>query len=356
MARYLILTAAALSCGVVVTRVDAQAIQAHRSLDVSQETLDSLVAARSKEVVARLALFDDLAGTINAFPAEATPDTTAARAFLPVIDRYRELARQVLAAADRPEEFFKLYGVLVEYDKTALTGLLRVNALRMRVQEVGILTAPPALFKVPDVVFVVGSTVTMGQGKVVGQAEISTNLLGAAAGTAFDAMGSTPLKEYFEDNLAVGTAFPFGGQHKLTAALGVGLGGLRLGGFAVWPAINIEQVDSGDARVPASVKAGSPTSANWSSPILSVAVSPWDLTKLAARVKAGKLSPVFTLGVILPYYYPNDPFSAVAALFSDKRGSFQKSGKVRFQVGVFFPLQKVKPVSTEKVTQDPPAK
>jgi hypothetical protein len=72
------------------------------------------------------------------------------------------------------------------------------------------------------------------------------------------------------------------------------------------------------------------------------------LTKIAERVKAGRLSPVFTLGVILPYYYPNDPFSTVAALFSDKRGSFQKSGKVRFQVGVFFPLQKVKQVPAAK--------
>jgi hypothetical protein len=223
-----------------------------------------------------------------------------------------------------------------------------VNALFLSESEVGILAAPPALFKAPDVVFVVGSTVTLGQGSTVAQAEISTNLLGAAAGTAFDAIGSTPLKEYFQDNLAVGTAFPYGGQHKLTAALGVGLGGLRIGSFAVWPAINIEQVDSGDTRVPASVKAGSPSSANWSSPILSVAVSPWDLTKIAERVKAGRLSPVFTLGVILPYYYPNDPFSTVAALFSDKRGSFQKSGKVRFQVGVFFPLQKVKQVPAAK--------
>ncbi len=207
------------------------------------------------------------------------------------------------------------------------------------------LAAPTPLFKVPDVVFVIGTTMTIGQGKAVGQAEFSTNLLGAAAGTAFDAMGSDALKEYFQDNLAVGTAFPFGGRHKLTAALGVGLGGLKLGRFAIWPAINIEQVDSGDARVPSAIRAGSSSSANWSSPIISIAVSPWDLSNIAGRVQAGRLTPVFTAAVRLPYYYPNDPFSAVAALFSDKRGDYQKSGKLQFQVGVFFPLQKVKPVA-----------
>lgn len=320
-------------------QLSAQAIQATRSRGTSRDSLEALVRVYSTLVTNALAEY----GVEVARLSQATGDDAPARqarALIPVAERARELARETLDAAEDPEQFLRRFRVLRAY----LAGLERSGqGAGFRGMDFTTTAAPSELFKVPDVSFVIGTTLTAGKGTTVGQAEVSTNLLGAAAGTAFEAMGSTEIKEYFEDNLAVGTAFPFGGEHKLAAVLGVGLGGLRVGRFSIWPAINIEQADSGDGRVPDAIRALG-TSANWSSPLLSVAVSPWDLSAINEGVKKGAVMPVFTLAVRLPYYYPNDPFSAVAALFSDKRGDYQKKGKAQFQIGVYFPLQRLKKI------------
>lgn len=318
-----------------------QAIQAVRSRGTSRDSLKGVVRGFADSVSMVLAQYGVTVARLSQARGDNEEDRMS-RALIPVAERARELARATLDAEHDPERFLRRLRVLRAY----LEGLEQSGELR-RIRDgssapgFSIRAAPSELFKVPDVAFVIGATLMVGKGTTVGQAEVSTNLLGAAAGAAFETMGATALKEYFEDNLAVGTAFPFGGEHKLAAVLGVGLGGLRVGRFSIWPAINIEQADSGDHRVPDAIRSLG-TSANWSSPMLSVAVSPWDLSAINAGVKEGKVMPVFTLAVRLPYYYPNDPFSAVAALFSDKRGDYQKKGKAQFQVGVYFPLQRLK--------------
>ena len=47
---------------------------------------------------------------------------------------------------------------------------------------------------------------------------VFVRVCGAAAGAAFDALGSPKLKQYFQDNIAVATALPTNGVKKISAA------------------------------------------------------------------------------------------------------------------------------------------
>lgn len=323
--------------------LQGQAVQSVRSLAIGRDSLAALVSTYADKVSRRLAMVELAMARVRA-PAD--------RALLPSLETERRLAHDALEATDDYDRFMRRYNAFRSYDE----GLQRAAGFNQDVAGVTgvsstdfqILAAPSELHKIPDVVFVIGSTITFGHGSTVGALEASTNLLGAAVGTAFNALGSDGLQDYAQDNITVGTAFPVSGPNKLAATLGFGLGGLRIGKFAVWPAINIEQVDSADRRVPSALRTKHPDDDKWSSPLLSVAISAWTLKRIQERLKTGKITPVITLGIRLPYYYPNDPFSALAALFSAKRGDFEVSGKAKFQIGVFFPLQTTKPLAPVK--------
>ena len=329
-------------------QASAQAVQTYRSVGLRTSDLRDSATVYAKQVSEKLVEYALRSAVIEAVPRTAS-ERPVAEGLLRLLGQATDPAKQALSAVSDPELFFRRYTILTAFDASMKTQSARdsqgndvsLNTLAPTRTEV-VLSATPVLHKIPDVDFVMGATVTRGEGSTIGSFELSTNLLGATAGAAFEAIGSEPLKEYFLDNITAGTAFPTGGEARLSATLGIGLGTLRVGKVGIWPALNIEQADSSDVRVPRGIVAANPNESNWSSPLISIAIAPWDLETIRNRLNHNKLAPVFTIGLRLPYYYPNDPFSALAALFSSKRSDYQKAGKVRVQFGVFFPLMRVK--------------
>lgn len=196
---------------------------------------------------------------------------------------------------------------------------------------------------IPDVVFTAGVDYTMGASTngLLGVA-LSTNLLGAAAGTVFKAIKSEGLQSYFTDNLSAGPAFPIHGDHKISAQVGLGLGGVDLGVTHIYPVLNLESTDSADIRVPRAVVQRVPGEANWTTPVVSLAIIPGSRDAFIKKVSAGKFAWVITASVRLPYFYPGDPFSGLAALFTDDREKYEKAGDAAFALGVAVPLLRVK--------------
>jgi hypothetical protein len=204
------------------------------------------------------------------------------------------------------------------------------------------LPLPQAHTLVPDIVFTTGPELAFGNNSVLSMG-ISTNLLGEAAGAAFDILGSESLKNYFSQNVSAGTTIPTAGSGKLSGQLGLGLGGINLTGATIWPVLGMEQIDTADARIPSELKQLKPGITSWSSPLLYFAFVPYDIKTLESKLKAGGFVLVPMIGLRLPYYYADNPFSALAAILTSKRSEFVKTGKTQFVVGLSIPLLKVKP-------------
>lgn len=203
----------------------------------------------------------------------------------------------------------------------------------------------PAIFnRVRDVVFTIGYEGAFARGDQPSYDGVSlgTNLLGAAVGTGFDALGAESLKSYFMNSLSAGVTIPSGSDTRMSGALGVGLGGIDFRGISFWPTLSFEQLDTADARVPAELVASAPEESRWSQATIGVAIA---YPKLVERVSKGQLGLILTLGLRLPHYYPGDTFGAVGAIFSSKRTDFRREGRSQFTVGVAIPLLKVTPVA-----------
>jgi hypothetical protein len=200
----------------------------------------------------------------------------------------------------------------------------------------------PEIYQFGDVVFTLGAGLSAGPGKEIGSGGFNTNLIGAAAGAVFDAIDATPLKDYMLNNVSAGTAIPFNGSTKLSAQITLGFGGLDLGKAQIWPVVGLEQTDTADARTPRALVTRNPSAGNWSSPLFAVGLVPMSLTKTQENLGKGKLVPIISIGLRIPYYYPNDPFSALVALFTNKRSDYVKEGKVRFEAGITIPLTRVR--------------
>jgi hypothetical protein len=336
-----------------ITRgLEAQAVQAVRGMDDQDEVIDSL----ARVVANRLAVVEATRASEQAFIGKNAELHASQRDFL---EAFVTLARQTLDAVDDSELFLRGYYALDVLSEQYADRLVSPQFTASQTREVQTQSRELAtavrklrvfapggsvvLHKVPGVVFVGGAALTFHAGETVFAPEVSTNLVGAAAGSAFKAIGSTALEGYFEDNLTVGTAFPTSQGSGLTATLSVGLGSVSLGTVAIFPAISIEQVDSSDSRLPRTLLTANPAK-SWSSPLIGFGFAPFRLKDVPRRSSSGQLSPIITFSLRLPYYYAGDPFSALAALFSASGGDFRQQGKVMYQVGIFLPLQKVEPI------------
>jgi hypothetical protein len=264
------------------------------------------------------------------------------------IVRAESEANRVLAARNDPREFVAALnsfraaeeGVFRIMDRPSMSELIE-NREGFRPFDI---PAPAITTAVPDVVFVVGGDVTRLRAPERGSVfslGVATNLLGAAVGSAFDALGSSTLKDYFSNNISIGPAVPTSGPHKISSQLGLGLGEVRIGPVTLWPDINLEQLDTADLRVPPDVISKKPSEQSWSVPSFGLGV-PLGKTFLE-RVKAGKLVAILTFGYKVPYYFPGDSFTALGALFSTRRNDYVRRGPGTFSVGLSVPLLKVKP-------------
>jgi len=195
---------------------------------------------------------------------------------------------------------------------------------------------------VPDVVFTVGYEYAPSRGEqpAISSTSLGTNLLGAAVGSAFNAIGSKSLQDYFTSNISAGLSIPSGSRTRLSGAVGVGLGGVSFRGVGLYPALSFEQLDSADARIPGSLVQRRPKESRWSQATLGVAIA---YPKLLQNVANGQLGFIASVGLRLPHYFAGDPFSAVGAIFSTKRSEFERAGKSQLTFGVALPLMRVKP-------------
>ena len=189
--------------------------------------------------------------------------------------------------------------------------------------------------------FTVGYNLTLGAAKAsAGDVVIATTLLGSIAGAAFEAVGSTALKKYLEENLAAGTGIPSGAGTSLTGELSLSLGEIPfVKGIRLLPAINIQQTDTADVRTPRDLAKRYPSERHWSALIISAAI---DLPEGWLSGDPKKRAPFIpVIGVRVPHYFPGDPFNALAALFSTKRNDFVRSGDATWRLGVEFPLRRI---------------
>jgi hypothetical protein len=334
-------TAAVLFC--IATSIEAQAVQAVRGVGQAAEaSADSATQAVAATLTEQL-------GVLRVY-YEATAGVTGP----PAIYRGRlgglvELAEEALRLKDDPERFRR---AIVAYNEAAARFARPVapNAAISDVREFAALAGPGVLgvptpgvhIIVPDVVFTIGPDVVLLRDPVY-SVGVSTNLLGSAIGSAVGVLGSDKLRDYFKNNVSAGTAVPTGGENKLTAQIGLGLGGARIRSVTFWPVINIEQADTADTRTPRALVVKRPTAGSWSAPTFTIAVVPFSPADFKRRVEAGGLVPIVTLGARLPYYYASDPFSTLAALFTNDRSDFERAGVARFSVGVVFPLLRITP-------------
>jgi hypothetical protein len=319
----------------------AQSAQAARGAAVSEEE-EQRYADEIKFIRETITL---LAGEAIRLEASADPSV---RGRLPEVRTALTDAisagADALAAASDPTRFPKLAVEFrdrvakLAFDLPGRATLIHSVQLRMAAG------APPHIFTaVPDVVFTIGLSATAGPSKErYGSTDLETNLIGAAAGVVFDALGEKKLAEYLKNNFAAGAGFPVNksrGKRTLTNHAAIGLGEAKLGSMRVWPALGTEQTDTSDRRIPESVVTSDVAQKSWSAPTLAVSAlsEQWLID-----IRAGKLRPIFTLGIRFPQYYPGDPYQAIAALFSSSREKYRRAGGYRFTAAVAVPLLKVK--------------
>lgn len=216
----------------------------------------------------------------------------------------------------------------------------RVGLPAVTFTTLGSSTPPGAHTLVKDVVFSIGYSLSAAQSsRSSHEATVSTNLLGAGVATVIDALGSTDLSSYFKNNVVVGAGLGLASENRISGVLGFGLAGMRLGRrISVWPALNIEQVDTADGRIPGAVRTQQPSESTWSNVALTFGVIGLSPDRFKARVEDGQVVPVMSVGLSLPVYYPGDPATTLAAMFTDKRRNFLRSGNVGLVLGVSLPL------------------
>jgi hypothetical protein len=156
---------------------------------------------------------------------------------------------------------------------------------------------------------------------------VGTNLGGAAAGAVIGEL-SSGLQKYFTDFTSTDVHLPIGGDNRISSNVGIGLGEFTFGKFYVWPVLTMDQFSAEDERMPGDIAASDPDASEWSSPTLAFGVA------LKRPTTSNGADWIFTASLGFPHYFAGSGLSALAALFSDKRNDFEKSGKVRVAVGL----------------------
>jgi hypothetical protein len=322
-------------------RLSAQSAQAARGAAISEEELQHYA-----EEIAFIRQMIDLL-SVEGVRLNATAEP-ALRARLPEVETALTNAistgTAALAATGDATQFQKLAAEFREKVSKLAIDLPGRAALTLGLSARAAASSPPHIFTaVPDVVFTIGLGVTGGpSAERYGSTDLETNLIGAAAGVVFDAIGEKKLAEYLKNNFAAGAGFPLNkstGKRTLTNHAAIGLGEAKLGTIRVWPALSTEQTDTSDRRIPQDVVSSDQTQKSWATPTFAVSLmrEAW-----LTDIRAGKLRPIITVGIRFPQYYPGDPYQAIAALFSSSREKFRRAGGYRFSAAISVPLLKVK--------------
>ena len=314
----LALAAVLLAVLLAPTAAPAQILQA--ALGAAASNNEQLVARASDSLVEYL----------------ARRRTTAPASFVDATADLPDRAAAVLAVRDDPREFFRRYRAL--RGETRATAAALVPEARARGQ--AMLPNPgPGVLVGEALAFTIGYDVAGGSRGSAQQLSLTTNLLGAVAGTAAAAVDASTLADYFQTSISAGAALPVGGGGgRLGAQLGLGLGRLSLGDVELWPVLAMEQVDSAARRVPTEVLARAASQEQWATPVLGIGVPLVPASRLRAHLAAKRLLPVLSVGARFPFYYPGNVFQAIGAVFSDGRSGFVRQGRAQFTASIGVPL------------------
>jgi hypothetical protein len=337
----------------IPTPLSGQGVQAIRGIGEAgrQEAVDSAV----KLVQARVAAY-----TLPAAVAAYTPSTNvaieharaAAEELLLArgdVDRFRDRLPAFIAADHQVHVVEQAeLGILVRSNKyfdltigtdaqAAARSLLETNAMTTS----GNIPIPAISTLVPQVAFTTAFGGAFASKHFAGGVGFNTNMAGAAIGSAFDALGSGSLKDYFTNNVAVGATIPTTAGGKISSDLGLGLGGVSIGRWTAWPVLGIGELDSADTRLRPELAQRKPNQSNWSQLTFGIGVPLVPVARAVTRIKCGKLVPILTVGAAIPYYFPGSSYTAIASVFSSRRNEFQNVGGASLLIGVDVPLLKV---------------
>lgn len=243
-----------------------------------------------------------------------------------------------------------LAGTAAAQEMQAIRGV--VSGVDQEVESVAdslaLIRAVPQPFKAfPETNFTIGYGVSLRDGRdPIHGFSIGTNLMGAAAGGAFDLVGIKALRDYFVNNASNAISLPVDGAEKLSVDLGLGLGEVRLKGTRLWPVLGIRQFDREDPGIPESVVAGEPDQSTWAVPYIGLGIL-LRAEQAEQKLKTGSkdtVFPVVAVGATLPYYYAGDMFSALGALFGEKISDYQRVGDTTLFVSLSIPLFPTEPV------------
>ncbi len=348
-------SAIATACALLLSAAPlvAQSVQAIRSIgraesEVAADSISRLVGELTGQVA-----------TLRTLRTRALRDTSSSAAPLAIgLEQLELLAQQAIERRDDLRAFVRavtayrsalksfvegIARVPTESGKPTATATASIQALDIAQQRS---TIPPQIHQyVQNVLFALGLGVV---GRPAGGERntipftVSTNLVGQVGGGIVAAVGAGELANYFKDNVVVGVAFE-GRIGKPSGQLTAGLGEVKLGRLTFWPVLGFDQADSSDTRVPRSLSTLRPTVGTWSTPMIATAFTWLPLDKIIARIKAEQVTPIFTVGLRFPYYYPGSTTDALGALFSNKLSNYARTGRLQFVLSVDVPLLKVDP-------------
>jgi hypothetical protein len=340
--------------------LNAQAVQAARSVGRAEsEAVADAISRAVGELTGQVAALRTLRTRALQDPAPAVVSVAIG------LEQIELLAQQAIDRRDDPKAFLRsliayqsaLASFLSGSEKVSIEGMepaitARVTALRTMISESltpahqRITAIPPAIHQyVPNVLFAIGAGLVdrpdRNERRTV-PITISTNLVGQLGGGIIGALGAGDLANYFKDNVVAGAAFE-GRIGKPSGQLTAGLGEVHVGKLTFWPVLGFDQSDSSDSRVPSGLRAVQPKVGTWSTPMIAASLTWLPLDAFIAHVKAEDMTPIVTVGLRFPYYYPGNTTDALGALFTDKLSNYVRNGRLQIVIGVDIPLMKVDP-------------
>ncbi len=327
---------AMLCCGMEAGAQAAQAA-AHLEFDRADMARDSVAKARNQA----LALVAQVEVAASRIDATRGGDAAVARARA---QRLLALGEEIRRTSTRDGGLVQLLRDF-ESERDALA-LLEQDTGSQSMRDVGQAAqkraaAPTFLGALdPRIAFTAG--LALESCKECQNAEVATNLAGAAIGGAIGALGAPEaLKGYVERNVALSLALPLRKLGSIASGVSLGLGSANILQRALWPVLGVQQVDSSNGALPAEIRALEPTRATWSTPFVGIGFTWFTREQVKKLLSERKTVPVLSIGARLPQYYPGDATAGLAALFSGGQGKYRRSGSVQWSISVSIPLFRV---------------
>lgn len=278
------------------------------------------------------------------------------------IDKLKEIASlgNLISRMARSDDY-RLYQACLRIDRSLLDdpdlakkalesssnptvkGIVTANQGGLQGQSFVVLSGNPPFVHTISVptVFVIGYQFEGGGGRDRHSLQLSTNLVGSAVASLTGALGANDqFKTFIEKNLAVSFGIPFRSGNAVESSYSLGLGSFETKGVTIWPAFGMQQLDTIASIVPDAARLTKPDQGTWSMPYFGVGATWKTREQMQNDYQDGKLRAVFSIGILLPYYYPGNPASALGAIFSGAGESFVGASNPSLVLNISFPLRR----------------